>query len=279
MTRFASNNMSAQVELLGFALLVVIIVALAVWQQRNRARLQSRHPDEPWLRRKDWADGKIPSQSKHQVILQCVIAGIWNLITLPFTLLFVRRLDTPGTWMAIVILTVFWLVGLAILVGAIRSVIRWRKFGQSVFDLRSVPGVIGGQLAGIIKVPTRLCPLDGFRLRLACLRRITRRSGKHHHTSETVLWEQEQQQLQALPTDDPQRSVIPVEFDIPHRYPSSDDSNPRNKVLWRLEARADLPGVDYLVQFEVPVFAVATAPEEAAPPLPPPVHRNDSKCA
>ena len=269
MTGIAFNSMFAQIELLGFALVFGIVVALAVRQQRHRARVQSNHPDEPWLWRKDWAEGQIASQSKHQVILQCVIAGIWNLATLPFTLLFLLRRDAPGTWMAVIILAVLWLVGLAILVAAVRSVIRWRKFGQSVFDLRSVPGVIGGQLAGIIKVPTRVCPQDGFRLRLACLRRITRRSGKHHHTSETVLWEQDQRQVQALPTDDPQRSVIPVEFDLPHGHPCSDDSNPRNKILWRLEAHAAVPGVDYSVEFEVPVFVVATPPEEPAPPLPP----------
>jgi len=34
----------------------------------------------------------------------------------------------------------------------------------------------------------------------------------------------------------------------------SDDSNSNNRILWRLDAGAKVPGVDYFAQFEVPVF-------------------------
>ncbi len=45
----------------------------------------------------------------------------------------------------------------------------------------------------------------------------------------------------------------------------TDESDPGNEVLWRLEARASVPGVDYHARFEVPVFRT----QETEIPLPP----------
>jgi hypothetical protein len=47
---------------------------------------------------------------------------------------------------------------------------------------------------------------------------------------------------------------IPVSFVLPSDAVASDPDNSNNRVLWRLEVSASVPGVDYESSFEVPVF-------------------------
>jgi hypothetical protein len=54
-----------------------------------------------------------------------------------------------------------------------------------------------------------------------------------------------------------------VSFELPTDAVASDPDNPNNRVLWRLEVSASVPGVDYESTFEVPVFRT---PESDQPP-------------
>ncbi len=47
---------------------------------------------------------------------------------------------------------------------------------------------------------------------------------------------------------------VPVAFVIPSDAVSSDPRQSADRVLWRLDVSADVPGVDYAAAFEVPVF-------------------------
>jgi hypothetical protein len=47
---------------------------------------------------------------------------------------------------------------------------------------------------------------------------------------------------------------IPVAFRLPADAQACDDTDSNNRVLWRLRLSATVPGVDYVSQFEVPVF-------------------------
>ena len=138
--------------------------------------------------------------------------------------------------------------------GRFFSILRWRKFGQSVFQMASVPGVIGGQLAGVIRTSAKVRPEDGFHLMLRCVRRITTGSGKQRSTSETVLWEDEQIVTHELLDDMAEQSAIPVVFRHPLRLPAHRRAEPDDQTVWRLKAAAEVPGIDYSATFEVPVF-------------------------
>jgi hypothetical protein len=89
---------------------------------------------------------------------------------------------------------------------------------------------------------------------------------------ETILWQQT-----SLVT--PGRSYgrgttpIPVSFEIPEGLPQFDDSDPDHQIVWRLDVRADVPGVDYEARFEVPVFPPASGatPSPSAKRESPPV--------
>jgi hypothetical protein len=58
---------------------------------------------------------------------------------------------------------------------------------------------------------------------------------------------------------------IPVAFRLPADAQACDDTNSSNRVLWRLQLVARVPGVDYEAQFEVPVFRTPGSDQPLSP--------------
>lgn len=227
---------------------------------RRRAQDEAGHPDEPWLWKQEWADGAIPSSGKTVMVTAILFAVFWNLVSMPLLAFLPAEVFRKGNHAA-AFGFLFPLVGLGLLAWAAVSVARWRKFGQSVFRMASVPGVIGGPLSGVVSVPVHLEPEDGFHATLSCVRRVTTGSGKHRHTSERILWQDERTLRRELLERDLARSAIPVLFGIPYDQPPTDERNAADTVRWRLDVRAKVPGLDYAAQFEVPVFRTAESSE------------------
>ncbi|HYC33637.1 MAG TPA: hypothetical protein VEB59_15210 [Gemmatimonadales bacterium] len=236
----------------------------------ERAARETEHPDSPWLWRPDWAAGRIEDGSRGAVWAAWIFAALWNLVSLPGAFLALRAALSGGEKVALIAL-VFPLVGLGLLTWAVRATLRHRRYGVSVLELRSVPAAIGGSLAGTVRTTALVTPSDGFRVRLLCIRRVTRGSGKNRSTSEKILWEEELRVTgQPSRTARGMETAVPFSFAIPSDAEPCDASSPRDRVLWRLRASASVPGIDYETGFEVPVFRTAvteTAPAvEAGPP-------------
>jgi hypothetical protein len=159
----------------------------------------------------------------------------------------------------------FPLAGTWLLVRAIQTTLRYRKYGISRFELSTTPGVIGHRLAGQVRATLDLQPAEGFQVTLTCLRRITTRSGKSSSTSETTLWQDERRVPGEQSRDYRGMGMnIPVTFILPPDAVASDAGNPSNRVIWRLEVSASVPGVDYDSSFEVPVFRTAASDDPAS---------------
>jgi len=210
----------------------------------------------PWLQRPDWRSGRIESGGKAAMIGMSLFALVWLLITSPALFVLPEELKN-GNYVALLVL-VFPLVGLALLLMAAYKVLHWLKFGNVLLILESTPGRIGGELRGHLEIPAPVESRLGINLRLRCVRQITTGSGKGARTREEVLWEHSQIALPSKPWEK-QRTEAPVRFRIPADTQETDYSNPRDKVLWRLEASAEAPGVDLGAQFEVPVFRTDSA--------------------
>ncbi len=60
---------------------------------------------------------------------------------------------------------------------------------------------------------------------------------------------------------DPLGRTIPVDFEIPPDAYVTDHDNASDQVLWLLHAKADVPGIDYADDFELPVFRTSSAAE------------------
>ncbi|MEA2712606.1 MAG: hypothetical protein QOK27_567, partial [Gemmatimonadales bacterium] len=225
--------------------------------------LQASHPKEPWLWRRDWASGRIEDTTQNTLLAAWIFAALWNLISLPSAYLGVRAAlyeGKPAAFMALL----FPLAGTWLLVRAIKVTLRYRKYGISRLELSTIPGVIGHSLVGRVRASLDLQPAEGFQLILTCVRRVTTRSGKSNSTSETTLWQEERRVRGEQNRDYAGMGTnIPVSFELPSDAVASDPDNPNNRVLWRLEVSASVPGVDYESTFEVPVFRT---PESDQPP-------------
>jgi hypothetical protein len=221
---------------------------------KEQAALEARHPDSPWLWRPDWASGRIVDSGRVTMFTAWIFAAFWNLVSFPTGFLGVRAAiqeDKPAALFALL----FPMVGIGLLVWALRSTLRYRKYGVSRLELSTVPGVIGRTLTGLVRAPARMQPDGGFQVTLSCVRRVTTRSGKNSSTTESILWQEERRVMGAPSrTAAAMETHIPIAFRLPAEAEPCDDSDSNNRVLWRLRLSADVPGVDYESQFEVPVF-------------------------
>lgn len=218
-------------------------------RHRKTERLERQHPHEPWLWRPEWADGRIESSARQRTLMAWIFSIFWNLIAFTVPFFVVPEALREGN-RAVLLALVFPAIGLGLLVWAIRLTVRYRKYGISVFRLATVPGVIGRLLQGIIVTNAPVRPLEGFRVTLTCINRISRSGSDNTH--EKVLWQEERSVTRVH--REGRRTVIPVSFRLPHDARESDERDQHDKVIWRLEAHASVPGVDYHVSFDVPVF-------------------------
>lgn len=237
---------------------------VAYRRMKEAEALQASHPKEPWLWRRDWASGRIEDTTQDTLLAAWIFATLWNLISLPSAYLGVRAAlyeGKPAAFMALL----FPLAGTWLLLRAIKATLRYRKYGISRLELSTIPGVIGHSLAGSVRATLDLQPAEGFQLTLTCVRRVTTRSGKNNSTSETTLWQEERRVRGEQNRDYAGMGTnIPVSFALPSDAVASDPDNPNNRVLWRLEVSASVPGVDYESTFEVPVFRTPASEQPPA---------------
>ena len=228
---------------------------------RKIKKLQNAFPDQPWYQKEEWREGVIKSSSKTGLIFSIIFATFWNAISFPIAIMVLYKEVEKGRPMIYLVL-LFPLVGIFLIIWAIVSIIKWRKFGESYLRMDSVPGVIGGKLAAKVCTTVNIVPEDGFYLKLQCINRYVSGSGKNSSTHERVLWESEQVIEKELLYKDLTRSEIPVLFSIPYSEKPTDERNSRNSIIWKLKVNAAVSGIDYSSGFEIPVFKTSESSEE-----------------
>lgn len=244
----------------GFGLIAMMFLGRA--KMRRELELKSTFPAEPWKWREDWSAGVSGSEAKQTMFFAWGFAVMWNLISSPLLYFLPSEIIEKENYPALLGF-LFPLVGIGLLVWAVRETIGWKKFGQSIFRMNSVPGVIGGEIAGTIDVPASFEVGQGFDVTLSCINRVRTGSGKSSSTTETILWQEKRGGVNSLARPEAMGAGIPVKFDIPFECQDTNSANSNNLILWRLEAHAAVPGVDYHSRFEVPVYKTsASRPEE-----------------
>ena len=245
---------------IGFGLMLAAIFGDRFMKRQQRA--QAEHPAEPWLWREDWAQGRIRSNTRSGMIGAWIFAVLWNAVSMP-VLVFLpgEAAKKPAALIGLI----FPVAGIFLLVRAIRLTLAYLEFGKTYFEMSPVPGVIGGELSGTIQARFPHSPDHGVQLRLSCINRVTTGSGNSRSTSEQILWRGganlSSDQLYPAPTC----TAIPVHFKVPGNLPATDTNNTSHGIVWKLEALAEVPGVDYHDIFDVPVFRTRQTP---APPGP-----------
>ena len=261
----AIQLLSVVIVCIGFPLLVFGITA----KKNALQAAKSRSPvpaslEKPWLRREDWASGRIKASgladAKTSLIMGfafCAIGGLIAGLVLPKEL-------NHGDYAALLAL-VFPLAGMVFLTAVVRKILAHRHYGDCFFEMTAIPGVLGGTLEGRIQPGVRLQLEHGLRLRLFCLRH----AGSGRNPVEKILW-QDEQSMKAeagLSETGSGRTGIPVCFKLPGDQPECFVGN-KEAIIWRLEAMARMAGPVFKVKFDVPVFKV---PGPTVPPNSPTV--------
>jgi hypothetical protein len=210
-------------------------------------KLRRQFPKEPWRWRDDWSSGVIKSDNAKSAYGLLFFALFWLGVS-SAALVAILFGDRSQPLPAVIIVVVFVGAGLAMLAWAIRELRVARRYGAAEFHLASVPGVIGGKLAGIVTLPNYAEPYESYVVDLECERTVRR--GKS--TSRVKEWGA---QLLIDPKKLPAKRdgvQIPVLFGIPYGL-----SPAEHPVSWTLRVRGKQPGIDVDVRFSVPVFETA----------------------
>ena len=239
-------------------------MALAFFAHRRAGQAdaaEALHEDEPWLLREEWAERRISSRTGASAVMLALFGTVWTAISTPLMWKIpeeAARQETPLVWLALL----FPVVGVVILVAAFRAFLRWHKFGSSVLELKTLPGVVGGRLEAVLQLSTQIDAREGMALELVCVHKRTTGSGKNRSTHERILWKRERGVPRGRFGLGPGGTAIPVEFTIPWGCQPTRGTRTDDEIVWRLAAKADVSGVDYYARFEVPVFETAESSKD-----------------
>jgi hypothetical protein len=216
--------------------------------------LQTAHPDQPWLWRADWAAGEIHSSPKAKAIFFVLLAIFWNFCTFS-ALASLRTNVDPDRAKITAWLMLFPLIGIGILFTAMRALLQWCVYGESTFQLKLVPGTIGGALEGVIRCSHPLPPTRPVKLHLTCINRVRGGDGK---MTDLPIWSD---QLEVT-TDG--AGVIPVAIYIPPGCRPTATEPLGNRVTWKLIVSSPANSVSYRAVFEVPIFETSETSARAS---------------
>src|SRR5258708_6813124 len=229
---------------------------------KKQAPVEDAHPLSPWLWRTDWASRRAGSQNKKSGIFYWVLAILCNMITLPILFQTVPNLIQTSDPRVFLVLG-FNVIGAILIVKAARATIRHRRFGDTYFEFDTLPFSPGERIGGRIQLKLDTRVEHGIDLQLTCVRKIVTRSGNNSSTSKVTLWKADQNVPAGAVGSGPLGRTIPVDFSPPADCVATNHDNPNDQVLWLLHAQADVPGVDYSDDFELPVFRSAASAETA----------------
>jgi len=241
---------SAIAASIGFIALIFGIVAKKS-SLAGQLKLSDQISEKPWLKRADWAAGKIKSDGIPHAksyltmgIALCVIGGLIAGLVLPKAL-------RDGNYNALVA-AIFPIVGIAFLISVIKKFRAHRRFGDCVFEMTQTPAPTGGALEGAIRTSLPLKFEKELRVELFCVRKITSGSGQNRRTEEKILWRDEK--VFKPSSAGLEAGKIPVQFDLPPGQPQCSERG-NEAVCWRLEMK--IPATNFHATFDVPVFKIA----------------------
>ena len=254
-----------------FALIGGGVIGAGIYANRRLRELaaaEASNPQSPWLWQKDWAASRAESKNRNNAF------GLWATAIFVNGIVFTIAVSAlPQLWRSsdpkAFLVLAFCVVGVILAGAAMRASIRRKRFGQTHFEFASLPFSPGRTLKGTIHLRFNTDARQGIDLSLSCVRQVVTGGGKNRSTFQTVLWQADKNVPQASLAPGPMGdALIPVEFSIPSDAYESNHDDPNDQVLWLLHARADVPGVNYSDDFEVPVFRLTPSSASAAEPTP-----------
>ena len=228
---------------------------VAAWRApKEKDSTLPEYQGAPWLLNDDWQTATIRSTSKSSMWGAWIFAAIWNLISAPLPFVLYEEVLAKANYIALVGL-LFPIVGIGLLVWAVRRTLEWRTFGPAPVALDPFPGSIGGHVGGTIDLRIPFDASNEFSVTLSNIHSYTSGSGKNRRQSETAVW---QKTLIAHAATGPNGTRLTFRFEVPEDCRESDTEQDDSYHLWRLNLSASLAGTDLDRDYELPVFATAT---------------------
>lgn len=205
-----------------------------------------------WQAYPDWRDGRIVSKLRTDIWIYWLMAFFWNSISSLPMIIFLPREIGRGNYPALLGLF-FPIVGIGLIVTAVRKTLQWRKFGQLALVMDPFPGSIGGDVGGTIEVPIAFGRKKEFRMSLSCIH-VTITRGKNRYKTEKLLWQEHGKTTTEIGADG---TRLKFKFHVPKELPVSELPS-YNFHQWIVRVQAELPGIDLDRSFMIPVFDMET---------------------
>lgn len=213
------------------------------------------YQESPWLLNDKWQTEMIRSDSRSSMWSAWAFAGLWNAISAPLPFMMYGEIVEKENYLALIAL-LFPLVGIGLLVWAIKRSNEWRRFGPTPVTLDPFPGSIGGHVGGTIDTRLSYDSANEFRMTLTSIHSYMSGSGKSRSRRENAKWQDE---IIAHTESGALGTRLTFRFDVPDGLQESDAQHSGDSYdLWRLNIAADLDGTDLDRSFEIPVYATAT---------------------
>jgi hypothetical protein len=202
---------------------------------------------EPWLRRPDWASGRIVYSYAKEGAGLLIFAFVWCGFTSGLASIVIRGTDGYLRWLILF----FPVVGLTLLWAGVRGMINALRFRTSTLLLESVPQEPGTVFRA--RVESARFPDGAIHASMQCVHR----SGNDR----TVLWSGEHTVAPAALLRLPDRVAVPVKFQIPAEARETQAIAPNEEILWQLILGFGGTGAaaEVSCHFEIPVFRKASA--------------------
>ena len=161
-----------------------------------------------------------------------------------------------GPWPLKIFISLFDLIALAILLGAIYLFFQYLKYGTSRLHFARFPFRPGGSIEAGLEAHRRLLAAPSISLVLRYIEEVTevRNSGKNRSTTQVLYCLHEvKQDLNSSQFDANSGAEIPINIRLPAGdFATRLGETPRR--YWELEVKADTPGIDYAARFLIPVY-------------------------
>jgi len=215
---------------------------------------------EAWKRKYVGPTGTIASeQSIGMVLFFGVFALFWNSVVATVLYAALKDPKRPLERLPVFLgFSLFVVVGVGLIGIALLFLVRWLRYGRSQLELETMPGVIGGRLAGRVWARFRPSPAAKITMVLECVRQATQRTNRGREVTESIVWATTHElQGQDAIVGPSQGVYLPFEFFIPRECASTTALGQEDGIFWRLRVRGEVEGPDFVATFRVPVFVTA----------------------
>ncbi|MCM8542246.1 MAG: DUF3592 domain-containing protein [Lentisphaeraceae bacterium] len=233
-----------------FVIVGLCIMVGGIFMYRSsskKARYKSQNPDEPWMWDSVWRLGLCKPERKSNLIIGCIFLCFWFGLTGIITLLLYGEFKDGGIVLYVAFGMVF--LGLLFVYFYIKAIFKYRKYGQSYLELKTLPGRLGQEFQGDIYAPFFLRPEGDIYFSVDCKHHYSEGTGDSRRSKTDLLYKDEFSVDSDKARSLQEAFIIPVTFQLPDDKPVSS-----NGIFWTLNVYASTVGIDWSETYKIPVF-------------------------